>query len=210
MSILKSNKTLIIIGIFTILLSLESYAQKTTIEQDSIEIEFIKNDKFKNKFPKTYIGTVLNGFRITVLEVDIKNLDLKTGEFDPNKFYLVSEKPKFQYRPLDIFITENNKDWTRFELVTKKKPMATSQMQEAYDPDVKDTYLNYIVEGTNGNLKIPINLGSAEFPDKHIFHFRPKIIDDSKILVYFYLSSDFIKRGTMYYGNHKIVETDLK
>ena len=42
MSILKSNKTLIIIGIFTILLSLESYAQKTTIEQDSVEIEFIK------------------------------------------------------------------------------------------------------------------------------------------------------------------------
>jgi len=210
MSILKTNKTLIIIGVLIVMLYLESYAQTTTIEQDSVEIEFIKNDKMKSKYPKTYIGTILNGFRITVLEVDVKNLELKTGEFDPNKFYLVSEKPKFQYRPLDIFIAEKNKDWSRFELVTKKKPQATSQMQETYDPDVKDTYLDYIVEGTNGNLKIPINLGSIEFPDKHIFHFRPKVINESKILLYFYISSHFIKRGTLYYGNHKIAETDLK
>ncbi len=210
MSIIKSNKALTIIGIFTFILSFDSYAQKTTIEQDSIEIEFIKNDKLRKKHPKTYIGTLLNGFRITVLEVDIKILDLKKGEFDPNKFYLVSEKPKFQYRPLDIFITENKKDWSRFELVTKKKPKATSKMQETYDPDIKDTYLDYKFEGTNGRLKIPINIGSVEFPDKHVFHFKPKVINNSKILLYFNISSDFIKRGTLYYANKKIAESNLK
>jgi len=210
MRIIQAKKTLFLIGILTNLIYFSSYAQKTVIEQDSIEIDFVKNEKLKNKHPKTYIGTLHKGFRITVLEVDIKNLDLKKGKFDPNKFYLVSEKPIFQYRPLDIFISENNKDWSRFDLVTKKKPMATSHMQETYDPTVKDTYLDYIVEGTNGNLKIPANLGSLEFPDSHIFHFRPKFINDSKILVYLYISSDFIKRGTLYYGNHKIAETKLE
>ncbi len=206
---IKRNKSLIITGILTILLSIESYAQKATIEQDSVQIEFIKNDKLKNKYPKTYIDKLSNGFRITVLEVDIKNIDLKKGKFDPNKFYLISEKPKFQYRPLDIFIADDKNEYSRFDLVTKKKPKATSKMQETYDPNIKDTYLDYKIDGVSG-IKIPINLGSAEFPDKHVFHFKPKAINDSRILIYFYLSSDFIKSGTLYYGNEKITETKLK
>jgi hypothetical protein len=209
MSIFKTNKSLIIIGIFIALSSFKSYAQKTTIEQDSVEIEFMKNDKLKSKYPKTYIGTILNGFRITVLEVDINNIDLKKGEFDPNKFYLVSEKPKFRYRPLDIFTVESKTNWTRFELVTKKKPKATSNMQETYDPDIKDSYLDYKIDGVS-DIRIPINLGSVEFPDKHIFHFKPKILNSNKIVLYFYISSDFIKRGTLYYGNEEIAETELK
>ena len=209
MTKLETYKSLIIIGFFTVLLSFESYAQKATIEQDSVEIEFVKNDKLKSKYPKTYIGTLSNGFRITVLEVNIKNLDLKKGKFDPNKFYLISEKPKFQYRPLDIFIADDKNDYSRFELVTKKKPKETSNMKETYDPNIKDTYLDYKVEGVSG-IKIPINLGSPEFPDKHVFHFRPKVINDSRILIYFYISSDFIKSGTLYYGNDKIAETRLK
>lgn len=209
MSLFKTNKSLIIIGIFIALSSFKSYAQKTTIEQDSVEIEFVKNDKLKSKYPKTYIGTLFNGFRITVLEVNIKNLDLKKGKFNPNKFYLISEKPKLQYRPLDIFIADDKNDYSRFELVTKKKPKETSNMKETYDPNIKDTYLDYKVEGVSG-IKIPINLGSPEFPDKHVFHFRPKVINDSKILIYFYISSDFIKSGTLYYGNDKIAETKLK
>ncbi|NRB84924.1 MAG: hypothetical protein HRU49_14325 [Winogradskyella sp.] len=208
MSKLETYKSLIIIGIFTVLLSFESYAQKTTIEQDSVEIEFVKNDKLKGKYPKTYID-ILNGFRITVLEVDIKNLDLKKGEFDPNKFYLVSEKPKLQYRPLDIFIADDKNNYSRFELVTNTKPKETSKMQETYDPNIKDTYLDYKIDGVSG-IKIPINLGSPEFPDKHVFHFKPKVINDSRILIYFYLTSDFIKSGTLYYGNDKITETKLK
>ncbi|MCK8481694.1 hypothetical protein [Psychroserpens algicola] len=209
MSIFKTNKALIIVGIFTILVYQKCYTQMTTIEQDSIEIEFVKNNKLKNKYPKTYIGTILNGFRITVLEVNVKTLDLKKGKFDPNKFYLVSEKPEFQYRPLDIFITENNNDYSRFELVTKKKPEPSSKMQETYNPNIKDTYLNYKIDGVSGII-IPINLGSSKFPDKHVFHFKPKVINDSKILIYFYISSDFIKRGTLYYGNEEIAKTDLK
>ena len=209
MSIFKTNKSLIIIGIFIALSSFKSFAQKTTIEQDSVEIEFMKNDKLKSKYPKTYIGTILNGFRITVLEVDINNIDLKKGEFDPNKFYLVSEKPKFRYRPLDIFTVESKTNWTRFELVTKKKPKATSNMQETYDPDIKDSYLDYKIDGVS-DIRIPINLGSVEFPDKHIFHFKPKILNSNKIVLYFYISSDFIKRGTLYYGNEEIAETELK
>ncbi|WP_204346603.1 hypothetical protein [Psychroserpens algicola] len=209
MSIFKTNKALIIVGIFTILVYQKCYTQMTTIEQDSIEIEFVKNNKLKNKYPKTYIGTILNGFRITVLEVNVKTLDLKKRKFDPNKFYLVSEKPEFQYRPLDIFITENNNDYSRFELVTKKKPEPSSKMQETYNPNIKDTYLDYKIDGVSGII-IPINLGSPKFPDKHVFHFKPKVINDSKILIYFYISSDFIKRGTLYYGNEEIAKTDLK
>jgi hypothetical protein len=209
MSILKTNKALIIVGIFTILLSHKSCSQKSTTEKDSVEITFVKNNKLKTKYPKTYIGKMLNGFRITVLEVDIKILDLKKGEFDPNKFYLVSKKPKFRYRPLDIFIAESKKEWSRFELVTKKKPKETSNMQETYDPNIKDTYLDYKITGVSG-IKIPVNLGNAQVPDTHVFHFKPKAINDSKVLIYFYISSEVIKRGTLYYGNEKIAETDLK
>jgi hypothetical protein len=206
---LQAKKILFLIGIFTSLISFDSYAQKTAIEQDSLEIEFIKNEKLKKKHPKTYIGTLRNGFRITLIELDIKTLELKTREFDPNKFYLVSEKPKFRFRPMDIFVVENKKDWTRFELVTKKKPKKTSNLQETYDPEIKDSYLDYKIEGLS-DINIPIELGSAEFSDKHIFHFKPKYIDDNKIVLYFYISSDFIKRGTLYYGKEKISETDLK
>ena len=208
-AILKANKSLIVIGVYVVLASFKSYAQKTTIEQDSVEIEFVKNDKLKGKYPKTYIGTILNGFRITVLEVNVKNINLKKGAFDPNKFYLVSEKPKFQYRPLDIFIADDKNHYSRFELVTKTKPKETSNMQETYDPNIKDTYLDYKIDGVSG-IKIPINLGSTEFPDKHVFHFKPKVINNSSILIYFYISSDFIKNGTLYYGNEKIAETKLK
>ena len=203
---LWTTKNLLIV--FIVLFSIKSYAQKT-IEQDSIEITFIKNDKLKNKYPKTYSGTMPNGFRVTIMEVDIKILDFKKGKFDPNKLYLVSEKPKFQYRPLDVFIAEGKKDYSRFELVTKKRPKATSKMQEAYDPNIKDTYLDYKIEGVSG-IKTPINIGTGEFPDTHVFHFRPKVITDGKILIYFSISSDIIKKGTLYYGNEIIAKTDLK
>ena len=79
---LWTTKNLLIV--FIVLFSIKSYAQKT-IEQDSIEITFIKNDKLKNKYPKTYSGTMPNGFRVTIMEVDIKILDFKKGKFDPNK-----------------------------------------------------------------------------------------------------------------------------
>lgn len=203
---LGTTKNLLIV--FIVLFSIKSYAQKT-IEQDSVEITFIKNDKLRNRYPKTYSGTMPNGFRVTIMEVDIKILDFKKGKFDPNKLYLVSEKPKFQYRPLDIFISEGKKDYSRFELVTKKRPKATSKMQEAYDPNIKDTYLDYKIEGVIG-IKTPINIGIGEFPDTHVFHFRPKVITDGKILIYFSISSEIIKKGTLYYGNEIIAKTDLK
>ncbi|TLF39754.1 hypothetical protein [Maribacter aurantiacus] len=203
---LWTTKNLLIV--FIVLFTIKSYAQKT-IEQDSLRITFIKNDKLKNKYPKTYSGTMPNGFRVTIMEVDIKILDFKKGKFDPNKLYLVSEKPKFQYRPLDIFIAEGKKDYSRFELVTKKRPKATSKMQEAYDPNIKDTYLDYKIEGVSG-IKTPINIGTGEFPDTHVFHFRPKVITDGKILIYFSISSDIIKKGTLYYGNEIIAKTDLE
>jgi hypothetical protein len=210
MRIIQSTKILFLIGVYTCILSIDSYAQNVIVEQDSIEIEFVKNEKLKNKHPQTYISKKLHkGFRITLLEIDIKTLDINEKEFDPNKFYLVSEKPKFRYRPLDIFTVESKTKWTRFELVTKKKPKATSNMQETYDPDIKDSYLDYKIDGVS-DIRIPINLGSVEFPDKHIFHFKPQILNSTKIVLYFYISSDFIKRGTLYYGNEEIAETDLK
>ena len=209
MIFIQIKKTLILACVFTCLISFSSYAQKVMIAQDSVEIEFIKNEKLRKKHPKTYIERLLKGFRITILEVDISTLNLKKGAFDPNKFYLVSEQPKFRYRPLDIFIKEDKKSWSRFELITKKKPQPTSKMQEAYNPDIKDTYLDYKIEGVSG-IRIPINLGSVEFPDKHVFHFKPKVLNKNKIMLYFYISSDFIKKGTLYYGKEKIVETELK
>lgn len=200
------KKSLLILILF---ISTISFAQKTEITEDSIEIEFIKNEKLNKKHPKPYIGKILNGFRITLIEVDIKTLGLEKREFDPNKFYLVSEKPKFRYRPLDIFLVQDKKEWIRFGLVTKKKPKETSQLQDTFAPEIKDSYLDYKIEGIS-DINIPIELGSLEFSDKHIFHFRPQVLDDNKVVLYFYISSDFIKRGTLYYGNEKIAETDLK
>ena len=133
MNIFNTNKPKIIIGIFVTLLSLNIYSQKAIIEKDSVEIEFVNNDKLKTKYPETYIRTLLSGFRITVIEVNVKNINLKKGKFDPNKFYLVSEKPKFQYRPLDIFIADDMNAYSRFEF--------------AINPDTNHLYSRHIVLG---------------------------------------------------------------
>lgn len=190
------------------LFSFSSFAQTKVLEDNFFEVHFIKNGKLKKKHPKPLIPKIHKGFRITTLELEVNSIDLKSRTFDPNKLYLINQENKIRYRPIHIYSKNDKKRWIPFDLITKKKPKKKSYLQDTYHPEIKDTFLNYSLTGFT-DISIPINIGKG-FKDRQVFHFKPKQIIKIKIMLYFYISSDLIDMGTLFYGKEKVAETKLR
>ena len=192
------RKSFILISLFCLLLNHDLFSQKINIDEDQITIEYVKGREASLLNPSN-VYTRSKDAKTVVTRVKMKTFSNKKELFDPNKFSLVIEDKKVRCRPVDILF-KNFTDWWHFSKVSKTKPRDKKSYYK-YNPSIKDTYLDYTIEGIK-NLELPVNLGTRKKPEEHILYFVPKKLRSRGIRIYFILP-EYISSGTLYYGNTK-------
>jgi hypothetical protein len=140
----------------------------------------------------------------------MKSLSGNKEMFDPNKFYVVSEKYKTRIRPLDI---RHNyaAGWIYigFDKLVDFDPTDKGLSKWlSYKPEVKDTFEDFqIVDYQDVSPKI--NFGTTKKPKIASPYMEPKELKSCKVDLYFSLPLDF-KDLQVYYGSQLILDTEIK
>lgn len=203
---------------FTILIFLFTqiiYSQ-VKIQEDNLTIEYEKTKKASQSIGMvTNVRTKSNEVVQYNIKVRVEMLDNKIRLFDANKFSLVDYKDSLRLRPIDVAYTNLTDKWHFIKLIKNKSKYKS--LEKRYKPDIKDTFLDYEFEGIN-NLTIPICYEaydkykmSLKNPDKecHESYFESKDLRKRNINLYFTLLKS-AKSATLYYGNTRIAEIELK
>ncbi len=203
---------------FTILIFLftQIFYSQVKIEEDNLTIEYAKTKKASQ-----FIGMVTNvrtkSDEIVQynIKVRIEMSDNNIRPFDANKFSLLDNQNEIRLRPIDVTYTNLTDKWHFIKLI-KNKPKYKS-LEDRYEPDIKDTFLDYEFEGIN-NLSLPIcyeayNKYKISFknPDRecHESYFEPKDLRKRNINLYFPILKN-VNNVTLYYGYTKIADIKLK
>ena len=203
-----------IIFLLLFVFSFQSYSQ-----------DYIPSKNFKFKFIKakkavggTYYTTVKiprkvrksQGIRKVQVRIKIKSLSKKKEDFDPNKFYLVSDEYKIRVRPLDI---RHNYavGWIYLafpNLVNKTQKDTSLDYWVKYKPNIKDTFYDFKIEGLN-DINPAINFGTKQNPKIVNPYFDHKKLKSCKIDLYFSLPKE-LENIKIYYGDILIKETKIR
>jgi len=192
------------------------FYSQVKIQEDNLTIEYKKTKKASQ-----FIGMVTN---VTTkskevvqynIKIRVEMLDNKKRAFDANKFSLVNYQDSVRLRPIDVAYTNLTDKWHFIKLI-KNKPKYKS-LEKRYNPEIKDTFLDYEFEGIN-NITIPICYEaydkykiSFKNPDRecHESYFEPKDLRKRNVNLYFPMLKS-AENATLYYGNTKIAEINLK
>lgn len=200
------KKTLLILLLFTIKFQL--YSQ-----------EYIPADNFKFKFIKAkkavggnYYYTIKTpkGLKKTQVRFKMQSLSGKKDDFDPNKFYLVSDGYKWRVRPIDV---RHNyaAGWIfiGFEYLVDFQP-TDKRLKEwlSYKPEVKNTFNDYKIDGYK-DICPNINFGTKRKPKLSSPYLNHKELKSCKVDLYFSLPKD-LKKFKVYYGETLIADTKIK
>jgi hypothetical protein len=139
----------------------------------------------------------------------MKSISGEKEDFDPNKFYLISDKYKVRVRPIDL--KHNHKvgmDFIGFPYLIDFKPIDKRINKWAeYKPEIKDTFWDYKIDGYQ-DISPSINFGTKRKP-RNISPYRDhKGLRSCRIDVYFSVPVDF-EKGKIYYGNKIIADFEL-
>ncbi|TXD81113.1 hypothetical protein ESY86_19030 [Subsaximicrobium wynnwilliamsii] len=201
--------------ILTFLFTQIFYCQ-VNIQEDNLTIEYAKTKKASQSLGMvTNVRTKSKEVVQYNIKIRVEMLDNKKRSFDANKFSLVDYQDSIRLRPIDVAYTNLTDKWHFIKLI-KNKPKYKS-LEKRYKPDIKDTFLDYEFEGIN-NLTIPICYEaydkykiSFKNPDKecHESYFEPKDLRKRNVNLYFPMLKS-AESATLYYGNTKITEINLK
>ena len=192
------------------------FYSQVKIQEDNLTIEYAKTKKASQTIGMvTNVRTKSKEVVQYNIKIRVEMLDNKKRAFDANKFSLVNYQDSVRLRPIDVAYTNLTDKWHFIKLI-KNKPKYKS-LEKRYKPEIKDTFLNYEFEGIN-NLTIPIcyeayNKYKISFknPDRecHESYFEPKDLRKRNVNLYFPMLKS-AKNATLYYGNTKIAEINLK
>lgn len=201
--------------ILAFLLTQLFYSQ-VKIHEDNLTIEYAKTKKASQSIGMvTNVRTKSKEVVQYNIKIRVEMLDNKKRSFDANKFSLVNYEDRIRLRPIDVAYTNLTDKWHFIKLI-KNNPKYKS-LEERYKPEIKDTFLDYEFEGIK-NLTIPICYEaydkykiSFKNPDKecHESYFEPKDLRKRNVNLYFPMPKS-AKSATLYYGNTKIAEINLK
>lgn len=203
---------------FTILAFLitQLFYSQVKIQEDNLTIEYSKTKKASQTIGMvTNVRTKSKEVVQYNIKIRVEMLDNKKRAFDANKFSLVNYQDSVRLRPIDVAYTNLTDKWHFIKLI-KNKPKYKS-LEKRYKPEIKDTFLDYEFEGIN-DLTIPICYEaydkykiSFKNPDRecHESYFEPKDLRKRNVNLYFPMLKS-AKNATLYYGNTKIAEINLK
>ena len=139
----------------------------------------------------------------------MKSTSGKKENFDPNKFYLTSEKYKVRVRPIDL---KHNYAvgmvFIGFPYLIDFNPKDKRIKQWAkYKPEIEDTFWNYKIDGFQ-DISPSINFGTKRKPKKVSPYLDHKELRACRIDVYFSVPKEF-EKGKIYYGTKVIADFEL-
>ncbi len=181
--------------------------------------EYINSDDFRFKFIKAkkavggnYYYTIKTpkGVRKTQVRFKMQSLSGQKEDFDPNKFYLVSDSYKWRVRPIDV---RHNyaAGWIYigFDYLVDFQPTDKKLTDWlSYRPEVKNTFDDFKMEGYQDICPV-INFGTKRKPKMSSPYLDHKELKSCKIDLYFSLPKD-LKKFKVYYGNTLIADTKIK
>lgn len=143
------------------------------------------------------------------LRFKITSVSNKKEDFDPNKFFLISEKYKIRVRPVDMkhsyFFA-----FKGFDKLVDHQP-TTKEVRVnwyKYKPTIEDTFLKYTMEGYKDiDNCLTFEMGKKDL-DKSIY-FDHKRVRSNVVDVYFIVPKGF-KKGKIYYGNQMVADFTVK
>ena len=147
----------------------------------------------------------------------MKSLSGNKEDFDPNKFYLVSNSYKWRVRPVDV---RHNyaAGWIfiGFDYLIDFKSSKEVKKWASYKPDIKNTFNDFKIEGYK-DISNSISFGGTKEsllgPRSKVVTLNPyldhKQLKSCKIDLYFSLPKD-MKEFEIYYGNKLLVNTKIK
>ncbi|MBJ6368580.1 hypothetical protein [Snuella sedimenti] len=184
-----------------------------------ISQEYIPADNFKFKLIKAkkavggnYYYTIKTTKDVEKVQVrfKMKSISGDHADFDPNKFYLVTDQYKKRVKPIDV---RHNyaAGWIfiGFEHLVNFQP-TDKKLKEwlSYKPHIKNTFNDYKIEGYE-DICHNINFGTKKKPRVASPYLGHKDLKSCKIDLYFSLPKD-LKVFKIYYGKEIIADTRIK
>ncbi|WP_144959547.1 hypothetical protein [Gillisia sp. Hel_I_86] len=139
----------------------------------------------------------------------MKSILGEQDDFDPNKFYLVSDKYKTRVRPIDVR-RNYAVGWIYIgfgHLVNFQPEDKRLNEWVSYKPEIKNTFNNFKVEGYK-DICPNINFGTKKKPKMISPYLDHKELKSCKIDLCFSSPKD-LKNFRIYYGNELIADTKI-
>ncbi|WP_055437656.1 hypothetical protein [Lacinutrix algicola] len=194
------------------LISLSSYSQsKQKFENGNLTVDYQKAKKVSKTF-NLNSSSKLKSESFIKISIKCKIKSLNKEDIDINKFSLVDHKNKLRYRPMDISF-QPVMGYLAYPKLLKSKlklgSMYKHQAGLAYKPEIKDSYVEYTIEGYT-DVEVPFNFGTKKNPKKSVVYFRPNNFHKFKSLFFFPISKSAENPDLeFYYGKEKISKVEL-
>ncbi|WP_299116006.1 hypothetical protein [uncultured Winogradskyella sp.] len=195
--------------LFSILMLSGSLYCQDYIPADNFKFKFLKANKARGG---TYYYTIKASKEDKKIQVRFKMKSISGGkeDFDPNKFYLVSDEYKVRMRPLDIRHNYAT-GWIfiGFDHLTDFQP-TDKKLKEwiCYKPEVRDTFRDYKIEGYE-DVYPSINFGTKRKPKVASPYFDLRELKSCKVDLYFSAPKS-MKKFRIYYGEKLLADTAIK
>jgi hypothetical protein len=194
-----------------LLLSIEGISQ-TTIVDNTFEFSFkkaITNSRHFEVHMSSYFVQANENQKKIQLRFKIKSVSKKKEDFDPNKFYLISDKYKIRLRPVDMKHNFAMSTFLGFEKLIDQEPLDKEKTYwYSYNPMIKDSFLEFKIDGYT-DVDNCINFGTKRKPINKSIYFNHKDLKSNIVDVYFIVPKDF-EEGKIYYKNELLSDFKLK
>ena len=198
---------------FTTLLIASSsimFAQSFILD-DKFDLEFkkvVKNSRLFELHTSQSLVTASKGFKKIQIKFKLKSISKEKEDFDPNKFFMITETFKKRVRPADVKYSSTGGIISFDMLVYNELTEDEKNYMYKYDPSVIDTFPDYKKEGYE-DLNTSLNFGTKKKPDNREIYFGHSNIRSSRIDVYFSVPLE-LTHGTIYYGSLKLMDFEVK
>jgi hypothetical protein len=205
---MKINLSILILSAFTLV----SFGQEKKVENGNLSVEFKKSKKVSNTF-NLNSSSKIKSKELKKISIKCKVQSLNKDKVDINKFSLVDHKNKLRYRPTDISF-QPVVGYLVFGKLFKKDinygKMAKFQAGIDYKPEIKDTYMDFSIEGYT-DVEIPmtfaVGIGKKE---KSIVYFQPNNYNKFQALIFFAIVEKAKNPDLeFYYGDEKIANVKI-
>ena len=194
-----------------VLLSFKGVSQ-TTIIDNTFEFDFkkaIRNSRLFEVHNSAYFVQASKNEQKIQIRFEIKSVSNKKQDFDPNKFYLVSDEYKIRLRPVDMKHNYAMTTFTGFEKLIDEKPKDGEKTYwYSYNPSIKDTFWDFKIDGYS-DIDNCINVGTKKTLNIKSIYFNHKELKSNTVAVYFVVPTNF-EKGKIYFGNELLADFNLK
>jgi len=198
--------------LITIFFSIMINGQEKKVENGTLSVEFTKAKKISNTF-NLNSSSKIKSKELKKISIKCKVKSLNKEKIDINKFSLIDRENKLRYRPTDISF-QPVMGYLVFGKLLKNDinygSAAKFHTGIEYNAEIKDTYLDYSLEGYK-DVEIPVIFAVGFGKNKKsVIYFQPNNYNSFKALIFFAIIKEAKNPNLeFYYGNEKIADIKI-